>query len=120
MHMGYIVKALVLKNGSTPFRDWVQSLRDRKARQIIAVRLIRIESGNLGDWKAVGGGVGELRIDYGSGYRVYFAKVQQHSEESIVVLLAGGDKNRQQNDIDSAIALWKEYANNVSGFLGDI
>lgn len=81
----------------------MQSLRDRKAAQIIARRIVRVQSGLLGDVKRFDG-IGELRIDYGPGYRVYF--VQQGSV--VIVLLCGGDKGSQDRDIAKAVQMAKE------------
>ncbi len=74
---------------------WFNSLRDRKARARIDVRIRRLSLGNPGDVKAVGEGVSELRIDYGPGYRVYYTQRGQR----LIVLLAGGDKPTQKQDI---------------------
>lgn len=83
------------------FSEWLGRLRDREARARIQVRLQRLRLGLFGDAKPVGEGVGELRIDYGPGYRVYY--IRQGAE--LIVLLCGGDKRRQQQDIVRAIAL---------------
>jgi putative addiction module killer protein len=64
-------------------------------------RIRRLSLGNLGDWRAVGGGVSELRIDYGPGYRVYFARLSLAN----IVLLVGGDKRSQKRDVRKAIEL---------------
>lgn len=85
---------------TTSFSKWFRSLRDKRAKSRIAVRIDRLALGNPGDVKPVGQGVSELRIDYGPGYRVYF--VQRGS--TVVVLLAGGDKDSQDRDIELAIA----------------
>ena len=85
---------------------WFKSLRDVRAKARIDARIRRISLGNLGDSKSVGGGVQELRVDYGPGYRVYF--LRQGME--LIVLLCGGDKSRQQADIAEAQRLaadWK-------------
>lgn len=83
------------------FAKWLKVLRDERAAAKIAQRIVRLQSGLLGDVKPVGGGVSELRIDYGPGYRVYFA----HQGRTIVVLLCGGDKGTQMADIKRAKAL---------------
>ena len=88
-----------------PFREWLEALRDRDARARIRVRINRIRQGNFGDCKTVGGGVSELRIDYGPGYRVYFGR----RGETIVILLCGGDKRTQTRDIASAQMRWQDY-----------
>jgi len=80
------------------FAKWIDSLRDVKARVRILVRIERLSLGNPGDVKPVGKGGSELRIDYGSGYRVYYKKVGQ----TVIVLLAGGDKRTQTKDIKTA------------------
>ncbi|MVW73446.1 type II toxin-antitoxin system RelE/ParE family toxin [Bordetella sp. 15P40C-2] len=86
------------------FDEWLASLRDRRAYQRIQVRIARAEDGNFGDCCPVGEGVSEMRIHYGPGYRVYFA---QRGME-IVVLLAGGDKATQKQDIKDALALARQ------------
>lgn len=68
-------------------------------------RLERLETGNFGDCKGVGGGVSELRIDWGPGYRVYFGRDGQ----TVIVLLCGGDKRKQDADIRKAVELWQEF-----------
>ena len=89
------------------FAQWLDGLRDIKARARIQVRIERLAAGNPGDVKSVGEGVSELRIDYGPGYRVYF---KQRGRE-LVILLAGGDKSSQAKDIKTAWRLaqnlWK-------------
>ena len=85
------------------YSAWFERLRDRMAKTRILLRLRRVSLGNLGDAKPVGEGVSELRIDYGAGYRVYFIQRGQ----TLVVLLAGGDKRTQPRDIQKAITLSK-------------
>lgn len=89
---------------SERFHGWLMGLRDDQARAVIARRLDRLTLGNFGDVKAVGGGVSELRIDRGPGYRVYFAR----RKDRLVVLLCGGDKSTQARDIAVAKALARE------------
>jgi putative addiction module killer protein len=86
------------------FREWLNGLRDDRARARILKRLDRARDGNLGDVAPVGEGVSEIRIFYGPGYRVYF--VQRGPE--LIVLLCGGDKSTQGSDIEEAKALAKE------------
>ena len=83
------------------FADWFGSLRDRQARARVEARIRRVTLGNIGDVKPVGEGVSELRIDYGPGYRLYFVQRGQ----KLVILLAGGDKKTQSQDIATAIEL---------------
>jgi len=92
-------------NGWSPFKEWLDSLKDVKGRAKIRVRLDRVRLGNFEDYQGVEEGVQELRIDYGPGYRVYYGQ----DDEAIVVLLCGGDKSSQSNDIDLAKQYWKDY-----------
>ena len=92
--------------GREPFSEWLSGLRDRQAHARILVRLERLELGNFGDCKPVGGGVQELRIDWGPGYRVYFGQ----DGPVVVLLLCGGDKATQRRDIRQAKAYWKQYS----------
>lgn len=89
---------------TTSFEGWLDGLRDMKGRVAIARRLERASAGNLGDVKSVGDGVSELRVDVGPGYRVYFVK----RGNSVIVVLAGGDKSSQDRDIKAAKKLAKE------------
>jgi putative addiction module killer protein len=91
--------------GKEPFTEWLLGLRDARNRRRILQRLRRLESGNFGDCKPVGGGVSELRLFFGPGYRVYFGQ----DGDKIVVLLCGGDKNSQRRDIRGAQTYWQEY-----------
>jgi putative addiction module killer protein len=91
--------------GHRPFIDWLEQLRDRQARARIQARIARLALGNFGDCKAIGGGVLELRIDWGPGYRVYCARVGQ----VLILLLCGGDKTTQQKDIENAKTYLQDY-----------
>ena len=93
------------EDNKNPFRKWLEGLRDRQARAKIRVRLNRIRLGNFGDSKSVGGGVSELRIPYGPGYRVYFGR----KDNTVVILLFGGDKKTQSKDIALAKRYWNDY-----------
>jgi putative addiction module killer protein len=86
---------------SMEYRRWFAELVDARARARIDIRVRRLTLGNLGDWRALGGGVSELRIDYGPGYRVYFAWLNLAS----ILLLLGGDKRSQKRDVRKAIEL---------------
>ena len=83
------------------FAKWIDGLQDIRARARILVRIERLAAGNPGDVKPVGEGVSELRIDYGPGYRVYYRKLGRQ----VLVLLAGGDKRTQAQDIQTALRL---------------
>ena len=91
-------------NGKKPFREWLDDL-DFTIAFRIQTRINRVAIGNLGDVKPVGQGVSELRVKFGAGYRVYFA---QHGED-IIILLCGGDKDTQSNDIETAKTYWSDY-----------
>ena|SRR3989338_1161665 len=99
------LKKFETQNGKCPYDDWFNKLKDMKAKAIIDARLIRIRKGNLGDCRSVGAGVKELRIDYGPGYRIYFGE----DENTLVILLCGGDKSTQFRDIKKAQEYWAEY-----------
>lgn len=86
------------------FENWLDGLRDRMAQKRIVMRIARIETGLLGDWKPVGDGVSELRIDHGPGYRLYYTM----REQVIVILLCGSDKSDQKRAIEKAKELAKE------------
>src|SRR5262245_35912417 len=86
------------------FRHWMERLKDGVARNRIVARIDRAASGNLGDWRSVGGGVAEMRIDHGPGYRVYFVR----RGDRMIVILAGGTKRTQSADIRKAIEIATE------------
>lgn len=99
------VRTYETADGGVPFNAWLEGLRDAKSRAIVRARINRVRLGNFGDCKSLGNGVSELRIDYGSGCRVYFG---QEGEE-IVILLCGGDKSSQTRDITRAQDYWEDY-----------
>lgn len=92
-------------SGRRPFPEWLDALQDSEACGRIEARLARLLSGNFGDSEYVGEGVTELRIDWGPGYRVYFARLG----EVVVLLLCGGDKRTQQRDIERAKDYFRDY-----------
>lgn len=95
---------LAIKQTNT-YRRWERKLRDSHAKALIAARIFRLANGLTGDVKPVGQGISELRIHHGPGYRVYF----KQRDNELVILLCGGDKSTQQNDIDTAQRLAAEW-----------
>jgi putative addiction module killer protein len=93
------------QSGRCPFEEWLESMRDRVGRAKIRARIARARTGNLGKCDPVGGGVFELKIDFGPGYRVYFGEVG----DAIIILLCGGDKSSQRKDIKAAQNYWADY-----------
>jgi putative addiction module killer protein len=102
--MTLAVREYLDERGRSPFRDWLNDL-DRAIKIRIQTRILRFETGNLGDHKDVGEGVWEARLDFGPGYRVYFGK--QGNE--LILLLVGGDKGSQTRDIRRAKDFWAKY-----------
>ena len=102
--MKLTIREYVSAEGRSYFREWLNSLTvSVKAR--IQARVLRFETGNLGDHKSVGGGLWEARIMFGPGYRIYFGR----EGHSVILLLVGGDKSSQAGDIRTAQRFWKEY-----------
>ena len=90
--------------GRSPFGTWFAALEAQAAAKV-TIAVARIEQGNLSNVKTVGQGVLEYRVDFGTGYRVYFGR----DGDVLVLLLAGGTKKRQQQDIETARARWADY-----------
>ena len=107
----YILQEYLTRNGQSPFNDWLVGLRDLRARAKVRTRLDRASLGNLGDYASVGGGVFELRIFYGPGYRVYYSL----ESNSVMLLLFGGTKDTQQRDVQTAKAYLADYRRRGSG-----
>ena len=97
------IREYTTAQGKCPFREWLKSL-DVGVQARIQARVLRFETGNLGDHKSVGHGVREARLDFGPGYRLYFATV-----DSAILLLAGGDKASQAKDIAAAKQYWNDF-----------
>jgi putative addiction module killer protein len=91
-------------DGSDPIQEWLGKLRDKRARATVLRRLDRLATGNFGDHVSCRDGVWELRIDLGPGYRVYYAL----GKRRIIFLLCGGDKRKQQVDIERAVSYWQD------------
>lgn len=99
------IRHYIDRAGKDIFDDWLSQLADARAQAKIASRIDRLAAGNFGDCKALRQGLGELRIDWGPGYRVYYARLGR----VCVLLLCGGDKRKQSSDIDRASAYLKDY-----------
>lgn len=102
------IKEIILKNGKRPFSNWLRKLKDRVARAKILQRINRAEEGDFGHYKYIDHCIFELKIDYGPGYRIYFAL----DGEEFIVLTWGGTKRTQQRDILKAIQLFENYKEN--------
>jgi len=92
------------EKGRSPFEKWFNRINAQAAAKVTTA-LVRLESGNTSNTKSVGGGVYELKIDYGPGYRVYFG----YDGPKVVILLAGSTKKRQNKDIETAKKRWNNY-----------
>ena len=99
------IEYYITEDGRKPFKIWLEGLKDIAGRARIRVRLDRARLGNLGDSRSVGEGVHELRVDYGPGYRIYFAI----EDRRLVLLLSGGDKSHQRRDIANAKEYWLDH-----------
>ncbi len=104
------VREYLAPEGESPFGAWFDYL-DAQAAAKVTIALIRIGQGNLSNVKGVGSGVFEFKVDFGPGYRIYFGK----DGETVVILLAGGTKKRQQRDIEDAQARWQDYKDRKKG-----
>ncbi len=104
------VLTYVEASGRCPFRRWFADLEPQAASKI-TIALTRLEQGNLSNAKAVGAGVFEYRVDFGPGYRVYFGR----DGDTVVILLGGGTKQRQSQDIADAQARWIDYKRRKKG-----
>lgn len=110
MAVVFTIKEYVTPDGVSCFGKWFERLNALAASKV-SVAITRIELGNFSNTKSVGAGVWEIKIDYGPGYRVYYAK----EGDTIVILLAGGTKKTQQKDIEKAKLLWVEFKKRKKG-----
>ncbi|MEA5098532.1 MAG: type II toxin-antitoxin system RelE/ParE family toxin [Burkholderiaceae bacterium] len=101
----YTLSHYLTTDGHDPFSEWLKGLTDRQARARVLVRTQRMAAGNFGDCKPIADGIWELRIDHGPGYRVYYAQ----AGKELVLLLIGGDKRKQQADINTALDYWQDW-----------
>ena len=92
------------------FKQWLKELKDPLARISVLKRIERAENGNFGDWKALGDGINEMRLNIRKGYRIYYAQ----QGKVIYILLNGGDKSSQQADIEKAKEIWADLKNNIA------
>jgi putative addiction module killer protein len=99
----------VTLSGIVVISDWLARLRDKQAQARISARFLRLGAGNFGDCKPLNAGVCEMRIDWGPGYRVYYAMAGKR-----VLLLCGGDKRSQKADLQRAIEYWEDYQRRTS------
>ena len=99
------IRVYVRRDGKKPFVAWIKKLRDQRARDRIHNQIDRLRLGNAGDFKSIGNGIYELRIHYGPGYRIYFGQ----TGKQIILLLCGGNKASQQQDVNRAKQYWQEY-----------
>lgn len=93
------------KSGKQPFIDWLESIKDKTMRYRIKERLDRIALGNMGDCKPIKCGVSALRFNFGPGYRVYYGE----QNNTVIILLCGGNKSTQEKDIKKALSYWEDY-----------
>ena len=98
------IREYIDREGGSPYAKWFNRLNAPAAAKVVTA-LVRMERGNLSNTKGVGAGVFECRLDFGPGYRVYFGK----DGDTLIILLGGGIKKRQQKDIQDARTIWKEY-----------
>jgi putative addiction module killer protein len=99
------IRHYVTGSGKNLFEEWLDSMKDAKTEARIAARVARLAAGNFGDCKPLRDGVWELRIDWGPGYRIYYAVI----DRAHALLLCGGDKRKQAADINRAVEYWKDY-----------
>ncbi len=102
----YQILEYLTSGGKSPYREWLDGL-DLSVKVRIQARILRFETGNLGDYKAVGEGVHESRLDFGPGYRIYFGI----DGGCLIVLLCGGSKGSQKRDVRQAHGFWSDYLN---------
>ncbi len=108
LNVGRVLKTYRKQNGESPFEKWMEGLGDVVGHAKISIRIERVRLGNLGDYRVLGRGLVELKVNYGPGYRVY---IGQHGHE-MIVLLCGGDKSSQRKDIKMAYKYWNDYWRN--------
>jgi putative addiction module killer protein len=102
--MEKMLRYYIKPNRKSPFSEWLGKIKNHTTRSRIERRLERMERGNYGDYKNLGDGVYELKLDFGAGYRIYFAEI----DNIVILLLCGGNKSTQSKDIVLAKEYWQE------------
>jgi putative addiction module killer protein len=105
-----LIQEYISNENESPFRQWFDDL-DAQAAAIVTTAIGRLGDGNTSNVKPIGEGAAELRIDRGPGYRIYFG----WDGKVLVILLGGGTKRRQQNDIEAALRRWRDYKRRKAG-----
>lgn len=105
MSIAYEITYYRTENGEKPAKEWLNGLRDTVARTKVHIRLDRAKLGNFGDTRSLGDGVNEIKINFGPGYRIYYAI----DGKNIILLLLGGDKSTQAKDITRSKEFWKDH-----------
>lgn len=111
-----VIKAYKTEQGNVPYRKWYLSLKDKVVKTRITRRLQGAEWGNPGNFKALTGGICELRLKFGPGYRIYYGM----DGRTMIILLHGGDKSTQKKDIKKAKAYWQDYKEHRNERISDI
>ena len=106
----YAIRTFTTREGKNPFFDWFDSLRHGNFKARILNRLARVRQGDLGDYRDLKGGIHELRLFFGSGYRIYFAR-----KGDTIILLIGGTKGSQKRDIERARSYYRDYLEREDG-----
>jgi putative addiction module killer protein len=99
------IRIYITPNGKQPFAEWLAGIKDKVIEARIRRRLDQLSLGYYGDVKSLGEGISELRLQFGSGYRIYFGEI----DNKIVLILYGGDKSTQSRDIQKAKGYWHEF-----------
>ena len=110
------LKVIASEDATSAVEKWYESFRNVETRTRIRARLARVRSGNFGDHKIFSGGIGELRLDFGPGYRIYFVQ----SGMTTVILLAAGDKSTQDDNIREAQRLWEDAKDDIERLQRDL
>lgn len=110
MNTAYSIKYYKDIRGKSPFLEWLENLNDLRGRAKIKIYVDRLEKGNFGNSRSLGGGLHELKINFGPGYRVYYGLMEQH----LILILCGGSKQSQSKDIEKARNYWMFIKEKIS------